>query len=94
MVFDLRNDKTHQFMLDEGLGTEDIFAIIKEIGPEEFHKGPLGDRDGTTGNIMIFMHPYGKIRLYVKLKLWADESGDHGSVISVHPEGIHGRGNV
>ena len=38
---------------------------------------------------MVFTNPYKKILLYIKLKLWEDEQGDHGQVISFHPEGMH-----
>ena len=40
---------------------------------------------------MVFTHPYKEKLLYIKLKLWEDERGDHGHVISFHPEGMHER---
>jgi len=30
---------------------------------------------------MIFMYPYEKTRLYIKLKIWTDTKGDAGVVI-------------
>jgi hypothetical protein len=90
VVFEPRNArKTEQFLLDEDLGTKDVFAVIRELIAEECVSGPEGDYDGTPGSVMVFHHPWGDKVLYIKLKLWSDQRGDCGLVMSFHEEGMY-----
>jgi L-cysteine desulfidase len=81
--------KTLQFMLDQGLVAEDVFEILAQLKPEHYQKGPEADRDGSAGNVMVFLYPYGKLMLYIKLKIWKDAKGDSCVVMSIHEEGMH-----
>jgi hypothetical protein len=81
-------------MLKEGLSEDDALDIISRLGPEHYYSGPEPDDDGTLGDVMIFFCPYQRhapprkrIRLYIKLKIWADSPGDAGIVMSFHDEG-------
>jgi hypothetical protein len=38
---------------------------------------------------MVFLYPYIKTRLYIKLKIWTDAHGDAGVVMSFHEEGMY-----
>jgi hypothetical protein len=90
VVFQPRNwRKTREFMVAEGLNVEDIFEILKQLKPEHYHSGPEDDRDGSGGNVMVFLYPYGVKTLYIKLKIWTDENGDACAVLSIHEEGMH-----
>lgn len=90
VVFSPRNRrKTRDFMLAEGLAEEDVFDILGHLHPEHFGVGPEEDRDGTSGNIMVFFYPYEGRTLYIKLKIWTDSDGEHAAVLSLHEEGQH-----
>ena len=75
------------FLLDEDLSTDDVFVVLRELKAEECISGPESDRDGTPGSVMVFHHPWGGSLLYIKLKLWPDQRGDSGLVVSFHEEG-------
>jgi len=95
LSFSPRNaKKTWQFMLDEGLGEEDAYAIIAKLGPEHYRWGPQPDDDGSVGEVMLFHFPYAqlfppfeRIQLYIKLKIQTGIHGDAGVVMSFHDEG-------
>jgi len=88
LVFAPRNPrKTWEFMLEEGLDAGDAYDMIARLKPEHSYSGPEADRDGSPGNVMVFLYPYAKKMLYIKLKLWSDANGDAGAVISFHEEG-------
>lgn len=76
-------------MHEEGLKFEDVFHIIAQLNPEHYQWGPEDDRDGSSGSVVLFFYPYGEFTLYIKLKIWTDEHGDAGAVLSFHEEGIH-----
>jgi hypothetical protein len=81
--------KTWEFMINMGLDTGDMFGILARLRPEHYHAGPEDDRDGSVGNVMVFFYPYEGLNLYLKLKIWDDEAGDHAAVLSFHEEGKH-----
>ncbi len=76
-------------MLAEALAEEDVFDILSHLHPEHFGVGPEEDRDGTSGNVMVFFYPYEGKTLYIKLKMWTDLDGEHAAVFSFHEEGQH-----
>jgi hypothetical protein len=81
--------KTLDFMLEHELKAVDAFEIISLLKPEHYQWGPDADDDGTPGSVMLFFYPYDSMTLYIKLKIWQDESGDAGNVLSFHEEGMH-----
>lgn len=87
VVFDPRNRKTQNFLLQEDMNVDDVFDYLKKLEPSNYYKGPENDRNGTPGNVMIFLYPYKKIKIYIKLKIWTDVNGDSGVVMSFHEEG-------
>lgn len=87
ILFDPRNQKTQNFLLQEEMTIDDVFDYLKKLEPSNYYDGPKNDRNGTPGDVMIFLYPYKKTRIYIKLKIWADENGDSGVVISFHEEG-------
>ena len=90
LVFKPRNARrTWEFMLKEGHNEEDAYAIIAQLKPEHYQKGPEVDENGTHGNVMVFFYPYKKIHLYIKLKIWTNSHGDAGAVMSFHEEGMY-----
>ena len=88
LVFDPRNGKTNEFMLEEGLTVEDVFLILESLSPKNYYDGPKNDRNGKPGIVMMFLFPYKENRrIYIKLKIWKDRSGKAGVIISFHEEG-------
>lgn len=87
LVFDPRNGKTRNFLLQEGMNTDDVFDYLKKLEPSNYFDGPQEDRNGMPGDVMMFLYPYKKTRIYIKLKIWTDANGDSGVVISFHEEG-------
>lgn len=79
--------KTYEFMLNEGLTADDAYEMIAQLTCEHHVRGPENDYDGTHGAVCIFLYPYKKIRLYIKLKIVVGENGDSGAVLSFHDEG-------
>jgi hypothetical protein len=78
--------KTWEFMLSEGLNAEDAYEMIAQLTCEHHCRGPENDYNGTPGPICIFLYPYKKIRLYIKIKIVVGEKGDSGAVLSFHDE--------
>jgi hypothetical protein len=90
VAFQPRNaPKTMRFLLNEDLDTDDVFAVLRELKAEELVSGPEGDCDGTPGSVMVFHHQWGGKLLYIKLKIWSDQGGDCGLVMSFHEEGTY-----
>ena len=88
LIFKPRNrQKTMQFLFDEGLSVKDVLDYVKSLTPENFFSGPTPDYNGTTGDVMVFFKEYKDTKLYIKLKIWTDENGDAGVVMSFHKEG-------
>jgi len=78
--------KTYEFMLSEGLTTEDAYEIISKLKSKHHHRGPEDDYDGTPGAVCTFLYPYKTIRLYIKIKIVLGASGNTGAVMSFHDE--------
>lgn len=87
IVFDPRNQKTLNFLLREDMDIDDVFDYLKKLEPSNYYDGPKDDRNGTPGDVMMFLYPYKNTRIYIKLKIWTDKNGDSGVVISFHEEG-------
>lgn len=87
IVFDPRNQKTLNFLLREDMDIDDVFDYLKKLEPSNYYDGPKDDRNGTPGDVMMFLYPYKNTRSYIKLKIWTDKNGDSGVVISFHEEG-------
>ena len=87
VVFDPRNQKTKKFLLQEGMNTDDVFDYLKRLEPSNYFDGPQEDRNGNPGDVLMFLYPYKKTRIYIKLKIWTDANGDSGVVMSFHEEG-------
>ncbi len=88
VVFQPRNGpKTWEFMLAEELDVEDAFEILAKLEPGHYYAGPFADDNGSGGNVMLFLYPYEERTLYIKLKIWTDQNGDAGLVMSFHEEG-------
>lgn len=87
IVFDPRNQKTQNFLLREDMDIDDVFDYLKKLEPSNYYDGPKDDRNGTPGDVMMFLYPYKNTRIYIKLKIWTDKNGDSGIVISFHEEG-------
>jgi hypothetical protein len=81
--------KTWEFMISTGRDSDDVFEILARLRPDHYHAGPEEDRDGTPGNVMVFFYPHEGSIVYIKLKIWDDEAGDHATVLSFHEEGMH-----
>lgn len=87
IVFDPRNQKIQNFLLREDMDIDDVFDYLKKLEPSNYYDGPKDDRNGTPGDVMMFLYPYKNTRIYIKLKIWTDKNGDSGVVISFHEEG-------
>lgn len=87
VVFDPRNQKTMRFLLEEDMDESDVFEYLRKLDSSNYYDGPKADRNGEAGDIMMFLYPYEKTRIYIKLKIWTDKNGDFGAVISFHEEG-------
>lgn len=87
LVFDPRNGKTYEFMLSHGLDTDDVVDILRQLKPSNYFDGPKGDKNGTAGDVMMFLYPYQGERVYIKIKIWKDKNGKAGVLISFHEEG-------
>lgn len=87
--FDPRNQKTQLFLLQEEMNIDDVFTILDKLEPSNYYDGPKEDYNGTSGDVMMFLYPYKKTRIYIKLKIWKDTNGDEGVVMSFHEEGYY-----
>jgi hypothetical protein len=61
--------KSWEFLLAEGLDEEDVLGTVSNLRPEHYYGGPEGDRDGSAGSVMVFLYPYKKAALYIKVKI-------------------------
>lgn len=84
--FDARNCKTRAFMQKYSIYTDDVLEILSALKPREILRGPTADHDGTKGKVMEFIHPWMKIKLYIKIKVVDIADGDGGAILSVHED--------
>ena len=93
VVFKPRNrNKTISFLLDHGLTAIDALEICSMLEECHYHSGPENDRDGSIGQVMVFVYPHEDLGLdlYIKLKIWTNpDTGERGAVLSFHEEGKH-----
>ena len=73
-----------------GLQVADVLRIIAKLEPLHWHSGPNSDRDGSKGEVFVFMYPRANILLYIKLKVQERAEGTHLIILSFHEEGQHG----
>lgn len=79
--------KTREFMLEHGLTSEDVIEFLYTLTSDNYYDGPSPDDNGSPGNVMVFLSEYATVRIYIKIKIWKDETGDEGVVMSFHKEG-------
>lgn len=90
LVFSPRNArKTWEFLLKEELTAEDATEMIANLKPEHHYVGPENDHDGSPGSVCVFLYPYKRLRLYIKIKIVTGSCGDTGAVLSFHEEGSY-----
>ena len=87
VIFAPRNQKTQLFLMQEGMNTDDVFAYLEKLDSSNYFDGPKEDHNGTSGDVMMFLYPYKKTRIYIKLKIWKANNSDSGVVMSFHEEG-------
>jgi hypothetical protein len=73
-----------------GLQVSDVFSFISRLEPRDYRSGPEKDRNGTPGEVMVFMRPFYNMLIYVKLKTFLNEGSTYLTILSFHEEGQHG----
>lgn len=64
----VQTEKNRKTKYQLGLTDEDLKVIVRGLQRCDYHKGPEGDHDGSTGNIWVFKkREYGEW-FYIKLK--------------------------
>ena len=89
VIFDPRNNKTIDFLFEQGMTVDDVFLIIRKLTSNNFYEGPEKDRNGSPGDVMKFLYNYKGIRIYIKLKIIIDNINDIGAIMSFHKEGMY-----
>ncbi|HOU39556.1 MAG TPA: hypothetical protein PKW16_11720 [Treponemataceae bacterium] len=89
VVFETRNRKTSDFMRNYALYFEDVKEILEELEPSEVYEGPSADHNGSPGEVMVFLHDWEHLKLYIKLKVVTLQDGNTGAILSVHEEGLY-----
>jgi len=79
--------KTWEFMLEHRLSADDVIEFLYTLTSDDYYEGPSSDDNGSPGSVMVFLSEYETIRIYIKIKIWKDETGDEGVVMSFHKEG-------
>lgn len=87
--FDARNQKTSEFMRKHDLYFDDVKEILEELIPSEVYDGPSADYNGSPGEVMIYLHDWEDLKLYIKLKVVTFQDGNTGAILSVHEEGLY-----
>jgi hypothetical protein len=90
LVHFVPTSKTMQELAGLGLQVGDVFRIISKLEPRHWHSGPEADRNGSPGEVFVFMYPYARELLYIKLKVSDMSDGSHLTILSFHEEGQHG----
>jgi len=83
--------KTMRELAGLGLQVADVFRIIAKLEPRHWYSGPEADRNGSPGEVFVFMYPYSGVLMYIKLKACDMHDGTHLTILSFHEEGQHGR---
>ena len=82
--------KTMRELSALGFQVTDVFRIVAKLEPRHWYSGPDSDRDGSGGELFVFMYPLANILLYIKLKVQERDDGTHLIILSFHEEGQHG----
>jgi len=64
---------------------DDIKAILEDVIASEVYEGPSPDHNGSPGEVMVFLHYWETLKLYIKLKVVTMKDGNTGAILSVHP---------
>lgn len=91
-IFDSFNCKTIDFVSKYGLSRDNVVQIINNLSPEDYHSGPLTDRNSNNKHpLWVFIKEIGimnvRITVYIKIKII-----NHRRKIiiySLHEEGLH-----
>jgi hypothetical protein len=90
IVFQPRNrKKSRDFLLKYGFTVEDINAVLNQLEPKHYSKGPEDDHDGSEGSVYVFLCQYEGLNIYIKAKIVIDSNGDNGIILSFHEEGMY-----
>lgn len=71
-------------LLKHNLTMELIWKILLGLTPANYKQGPEADRDGTEGEVWVFLHPVTGQEMYIKMKLFQVNGEDHLKVLSFH----------
>ncbi|MBN1523597.1 MAG: type II toxin-antitoxin system MqsR family toxin [Spirochaetales bacterium] len=82
----INRKKNIEFLLKIGLTVGNVFDILMQLTPQNYHFGPLYDKDGSEGQVWIFIHPITNKKIYIKLKFFEGEGNDWMKVLSFHEE--------
>lgn len=77
----LKNRTTRRML---GLSVVDLEVIVCNLSNDDFHEGPVEDRDRPNEFLYIFKTEYLDEMLYIKIKLQTDEA----RCISIHLDNI------
>lgn len=91
-IFDSFNSKTTDFVNKYGLTGDNVVKIINNLSSEDYHSGPLIDRNSNNKHpLWVFIKEIGikniRITVYIKIKII-----NHRRKIiiySLHEEGLH-----
>ena len=86
----LENTKTIEFMANNSLIDKDIFAEIRKLTKDDYHSGPLQDKNLLNKHpLWVFIKQIQKVKVLVYIKIKIINHKRKVIVYSFHEEGLH-----
>lgn len=76
--------KNREALIKYNLTVKMVWKILLGLTSGNYSKGPEADRDGTPGEVWVFVHPVTGQKMYIKLKLFRIGEDDYLKVLSFH----------
>jgi hypothetical protein len=83
-IYFINRDKNLKTLVRFDLHVQDIVSICLTLKMSDYHRGPEKDHDGSDGEVWIFIHPFHRTRMYIKIKLFTVNAIDYLKIISFH----------
>lgn len=83
-IYFVHRKENEAALLSLNLTVDMVWNELLKLTPSSYAKGPEADRNGSDGEVWVFLHPVTGVGIYIKLKLFKVNGQDHLKVLSFH----------
>jgi hypothetical protein len=83
-IYFVPRKENEEALLRLNLTLEIVWNELLKLTSANYKKGPEEDRNGSEGEVWVFLHPITGVEIYIKMKLFKIHEEDHLKVLSFH----------